>query len=160
MEVNGSDLICTCCVIPVYVFVGVMGLGLCCFHCLESHCLCPPAHSPVPSRCSSKVISFNHHFLNFPAWVGGPFHEKTTSSGFQGLPEGQRAWHRHPTEEARSPPAGPRHLLDLSAPLFFHSPHCTAFVTLLGGCRLLESRGHVSHCSGTEVWLLTNVFTR
>lgn len=156
MEGGGSDLICVCSVVSVYEFVGVMGLGRCHSPAWKVTA-CAPLPTPLPSRCNSKVISFNNHFLNFLAWVGGSFHEETTSSGFQGLPEGQTAWHPHPTEEARSPPAGPRHLLDPSAPLFFHSPHYTAFVTLPGGCRLLESRGHVFHCSGTEVWLLTGI---
>lgn len=156
MEGGGSDLICVCSVVSVYKFVGVMGLGRCRSHCLESHCLCPPAHSPA------LKMQFKGYFL------------QQSLSEFSGIGWGLLPGGNHlfwiprssrgadslaspPTEEARSPAAGPRHLLDPSAPLFFHSPHYTAFVTLPGGCRLLESRGHVFHCSGTKVWLLTGI---
>lgn len=66
-----------------------------------------PMPDPLPSRCSSKITSFNNCFLKFPAWVRCPFYEETTSSGSQGPPEGQSAWYSHPTEEGRSPALSP-----------------------------------------------------
>lgn len=56
-----------------------------------------------------------------------------------------------PTLSWVQPPRGPK-----LTPIL-HSPHCIAFVTLLGDYRLLENKDYVFHLQSIKVWLLIGV---
>lgn len=77
-----------------------------------------PVTAPLTSRHSSRVIFFHNCFLNFPARVGSPTHEETTSSGLKIFQRGRDF--RIPTPLWKPEPLlGPSHLPD-STPFFTH----------------------------------------
>ena len=147
MEVNDGELICMCNVSQQGNLQSLRTWSVP-FPLLGKPPLVRRRPAPLPSRRSSRVTDFNNRFLNLLAWVGCPFFEETAFSRSQDAPGGRR--YPHPRAEAWEPhsrswesPARSSHLWELSPPPFFHSLHYTAFVTLLGDCRLLENEDNV-----------------
>lgn len=132
----------------------LFGLGLCYFLCLKKPCLCCLGLlSCLPDVVQGLLLS-SQLLSDFLTWVVCSFFEENAFSRSQDLPGGADSVVSLPQSRRMGagnphPELGPATTWAKLTPIL-HSPHCIAFVTLLGDYRLLENKDYVFHLQSIQ----------